>query len=75
MAQPMIRDKRDAAMRFFEERARQNGTTAQQELDKLRDAGRPYTPEERGALTRYFHSQTLRVLPPLTLEDIREGLE
>ncbi|MGR7995600.1 hypothetical protein [Xanthobacter sp. ZOL 2024] len=48
---------------------------AQVLIRNLLEQSRPYTPEERVAISRYFHSKTLKVSPPLTLDDIREGLE
>ena len=74
MAQPVNRSLYDDAMRFFEARARQNGTTAQAELDRMESLGRPFTPEERVAVSRYIRSFT-KPSRPLTLDEIREGLE
>ncbi len=74
MAQPVNRSLYDDAMRFFEARARQNGTTAQIELDRMTALGRPYTPEERVGVSRYTRAFT-KPSRPLTLDEIREGLE
>jgi hypothetical protein len=33
-----------------------------------------FTPEERAAVSRYFHSRCNGIQPSLTLDEIREGL-
>ncbi|MFG1350534.1 hypothetical protein [Xanthobacter autotrophicus] len=75
MAQVLIRNIPDETLNVYRERAKRNGISLEQEIRNLLEKNRPYTPEERVAITRYLHSKTLKVSPPLTLDEIREGLE
>ena len=58
----------------FDRRARANGRTFKQEIEFMLEQKRPLTPEERGALIRYFHSSYDGIQPSMTLDEIREGL-
>jgi hypothetical protein len=58
----------------FERRARANGRTFEQEVELLLQRGEKFTPQERVAVSRYFHSRCNGVQPSLTLDEIREGL-
>ncbi|MEP9376866.1 hypothetical protein ABLE91_09150 [Aquabacter sp. CN5-332] len=75
MAQVLIRNIPEETIKVFKERAKRNGHSLEQEIRNLLEKNRPYTPEERVAVTRYLHAKTLKVSRPLTLEEIREGLE
>lgn len=75
MAQVLIRNVPDTTLDIYRERARLNGHSLEQELRNLLEANRPFTPQERVAMSRYMRSQTRKVSPPLTLDEIREGLE
>jgi hypothetical protein len=58
----------------FDERARANGRTFEQEVEEVLKRKEKFTPEERAAVSRYFHSRCKGIQPSLTLEEIREGL-
>jgi hypothetical protein len=58
----------------FDERARANGRTFEQEVEEVLKRKEKFTPEERVAVSRYFHSRCNGVQPSLTLDEIREGL-
>lgn len=75
MAQVLIRNIPEETIKVFKDRAKRNGHSLEQEIRNLLEKNRPYTPEERVAVTQYLHSKTLKVSPPLTLDEIREGLE
>jgi hypothetical protein len=74
MAQAEIRGRVDELEASFERRARANGRTFEQEVEVLLARKEKFTPEERVAVSRYFHSQCNGIQPSLTLDEIREGL-
>ncbi|MFG1360359.1 FitA-like ribbon-helix-helix domain-containing protein [Xanthobacter pseudotagetidis] len=75
MAQVLVRNIPDETLNVYRERAKRNGISLEQEIRNLLEKNRPFTKEERMAVTRHLHSKTLKVSPPLTLDEIREGLE
>ena len=75
MAQILVRNIPDETLNVYRERAKRNGISLEQEIRNLLEKNRPYTPAERVAVSEYLHSKTLKVSPPLTLDEIREGLE
>lgn len=75
MAQVLIRNIPDATLDIYRERAKRNGHSLEQEIRDLLERNRPYTPDERIAMSQYFRSQTKKNDRPLTLDEIREGLE
>lgn len=75
MAQVLVRNIPDATLEVYRERAKRNGHSLEQEIRNLLEKNRTFTKEERVAVTKYLHSKTLKVSPPLTLDEIREGLE
>lgn len=74
MADAKTTNRVDGALELFGRRAAANGRTFDQEVEKLLDANRKFTPEERVAVSRYFRSQYPELQPSLTLDEIREGL-
>ena len=74
MGQILIRNVPDATIDIYKERARRKGRSLEQELRDLLESNRPYTPEERVAMSRHFRSQTNGISTPMTLDEIREGL-
>jgi hypothetical protein len=64
----------DETLAPFRERARANGRSLADEIDALGQSGRPYTPEERAAVSAFFLSKFKEPLPAMTLDEIREGL-
>jgi hypothetical protein len=64
----------DELLDGFKRRARENGRTIEQEIDALTSRNKPFTPEERAAVSAYFLSRYSEVQPSMTLDEIREGL-
>lgn len=74
MGQVLIRNVDDATIESFKTKARLKGRSLEQELRELLEANRPFTPEERLAISRR-HRAGRPVTAPLSLDEIREGLE
>lgn len=74
MGQILIRNVPDATIEIYKERARRNGRSLEQEIRDLLEMNRPYTPEERVAMSRHFRSQTKKPSVPISLDEMREGL-
>jgi plasmid stability protein len=74
MAQAEIRSRADELEAAFERRARANGRSFDQEVELVLARKEKFTPEERVAVSRYFHSRCSGIQPSLTLDEIREGL-
>jgi len=74
MAQAEIRSRADELEAAFERRAGANGGSFDQEVELVLARKEKFTPEERVAVSRYFHSRCSGVQPSLTLDEIREGL-
>ena len=64
----------DELLDGFTRRARENGRTIEQEIDALTSRNKPFTPEERAAVSAYFLSRYSELQPSMTLDEIREGL-
>jgi hypothetical protein len=64
----------DELLENFGRQARANGHTIEQEIDALTSRGKPFTPEERAAVSAYFLSKYSEIQPSMTLDEIREGL-
>jgi antitoxin FitA len=75
MGQLLIRNVPDETIATFKRKAELNGRSLGQELRELLERNRPFTPEERVALSRSFRARHDGVRPSLTLDEIREGLE
>ena len=73
MAETKVLSRVEELEASFERRARANGRTFEQEVEFLFERGEAFTPEERVAATRYFHSQYNGIQPSMTLDEIREG--
>jgi hypothetical protein len=74
MAHAEIRSRADELEAAFERRARANGRSFDQEVELVLARKEKFTPEERAAVSRYFHSRCSGIQPSLTLDEIREGL-
>jgi plasmid stability protein len=74
MGQLVIPDVPDDTIASFKQKAQINGRTLEEELRHLLERNRAFTPEERVALSRYFHARYDSVQPSLSLDEIREGL-
>lgn len=75
MGQILIRNVPDATIEVYKARARAKGHSLEQEIRDLLEQNRPFTPEERVAVSRAIRAKQQGVSPSLTLDDIREGLE
>lgn len=75
MAQVLIRNIPEETLASFRQKAELKGKSLEQELRDLLEANRKFTPEERAALSRWFHARNPGVQSSLTLDEIREGLE
>ena len=75
MGQILVRNVADSAIDSFKHRARQKGTSLEQELRELIEAHAPFSPEERVAAARAIRDQTRGVSASLTRDEIRDGLE
>jgi plasmid stability protein len=75
MAQVLIRNVPEDTIESYRRKAKLNGRSLEQELRNLLEKNKPYTPEERAALTRKYLAQFDKPTPALTLDEIREGLE
>lgn len=74
MAEMKVLSRIEELEASFERRARANGRTFEQEVESMFERGEAFTPEERVAATKYFHSRYKSVQPSMTLDEIREGL-
>ena len=75
MGQILVRNVSDEALETFRLRAKMKGTSLEQEVREMINAKAPFTPEERVAAAREIRAMTKGVVPSLTLDEIREGLE
>ncbi|MET0604902.1 MAG: hypothetical protein ABWZ80_00450 [Beijerinckiaceae bacterium] len=75
MGQVLIRNVPDETIEVFRQRAKANRRSLEQELRDLLERNRPYTPEERLAAIRYQRSLAKGPAEPMSLDEIREGLE
>jgi plasmid stability protein len=75
MGQVLVRNVDDETIESYKMKARIKGISLEQELRNLLEANKPFTPEERLAMSRTFRSRYQGVQPSLTLDEIREGLE
>lgn len=75
MAQVLVRNLDEDTVESYRQKAKIKGISLEQELRNLLEANKPFTPEERVAASRAIRSMQTGVARPLTLEEIREGLE
>jgi plasmid stability protein len=75
MGQVLIRNVADDTIESYKTKARLKGHSLEQELRNLLEAHKPFSPEERVAVSRYYRSRVKGFVEPLTLDEIREGLE
>jgi plasmid stability protein len=74
MAPVEMRSRADELEAAFRRRASANGRTFEEEAEVVLARRTKFTPEERVAVSRYFHSRCKGIQPSLTLDEIREGL-
>jgi plasmid stability protein len=75
MAQVLIRNVPDSTIESYRQKARLNGRSLEQELRELLEKNKPFTPEERTAVTRTNLARFDEPTPTLSIEEIRDGLE
>jgi antitoxin FitA len=75
MGQILVRNVSDSAIDSFKFRARLRGTSLEHEVRQLIEANAPFTPNERANAARAIREKTKGIAPPLTLDEIRDGLE
>jgi len=76
MAQVLIRNVDPRLVEIYKARAARNGRSLEQELRELLRRYAPFTPEEARATSAELHARTRKgPLAPMTLDDIRDGLE
>ena len=75
MAQVLIRNLDEDTVESYRQKAKIKGISLEQELRDLLERNRPFTPEERVAVSRRLRAEFSEVQPSLTLDEIREGLE
>ena len=75
MAQVLIRNLDEDTVESYRQKAKLKGISLEQELRNLLERNKPFTPEERVAVSRRFRAEFSEMQPSLTLEQIREGLE
>ncbi len=75
MGQVLVRNVDDDTIESFKLKAKIKGISLEQELRNLLEANKPFTPEERAAVSLHFLSEFQDVQPSLTLDEVRDGLE
>ena len=75
MAQVLIRNLDESTVESYRQKAKIKGISLEQELRNLLEANRPFTPAERVAVSRAIRARQKGVSTPLSLNEIREGLE
>lgn len=75
MGQILVRNVSDQALDSFRFRAKLKGTSLEQEIRELIESRVSLSPSEKVAVSRWLRSQTRGTAEPLTLEEIRDGLE
>ena len=75
MGQILVRNLDDAVIETYKWRARMKGTSLEQEIRAVLNAHRRLTPEEKVAISREVLEKTPGLVPELTAEERREGLE
>lgn len=75
MGQVLVRSVAEDTIESYRIKARLKGHSLEQELRDLMETHKPFTPEERVAMSRALRARYTEVQPSLTLDEIREGLE
>jgi plasmid stability protein len=76
MPDVLIRNIDQETLDAFKSKAELNGRSLNEELRQLLERNRPYTPEERVEASRRLRARwSGDPVEPLTLDQIREGLE
>ena len=75
MGQILVRNLDEGVIETYKWRARLKGISLEQEIRELLNAHRRLTPDEKVAISREIRSRTAGIVPALTAEERREGLE
>ena len=75
MGQVLVRNVSDRALATFKMRAKAKGTSLEQEVRELIESTADLTAAEKLVLVREMQARTKPGFPPLTKDEIREGLE
>ena len=75
MGQILIRNLDDAVIARLKTKAELAGKSLEQSLRELLQESAPLTPEERAAVSDRIRAMQDKVLPEITLAEIREGIE
>lgn len=75
MADIVIHDVDDDVIETMKMRARAKGKSLEQEIRDLLYSQRRLKPEEKAAISSEILAKTSRLVPELTAEERREGLE
>ncbi len=75
MGQILVRNLDDRVIDTYKWRARMKGISLEQEVRDVLNAHRRLTPEEKVAISREVLEKTPGLVPELTAEERREGLE
>lgn len=75
MGQVLIRNVPDDIIATYKTKAQLSGKSLEQVLREVLERNAPYTPEERLARSEFYIAQSGGPHPPLSKEEIREGLE
>lgn len=73
MGQLVINDVPDETIKAFERKAQINDRTFEQEVRAILEKNRPFTTEERVAMTLRFHAETPDLQPPSQLKNDAKG--
>ena len=75
MGQVLIRNVPQETIEAWKAKAKLKGHSLEQELRDLLEVNKTYTPEERIEVSLTFLSRFPEPVQPLTLDEIRDGLE
>lgn len=75
MGQILVRNVDDDLIDTFKMRAKMKGKSLEQEIRDLLYEHRQLTPDEKVAISRHIRGWTGDLVPELTAEERREGLE
>ena len=75
MGQILVRKIADWALASLKARAQRNGTSLEQEVRRVIEEAAELTPEEKVIAAREVQAMTKGSVRPLSLEEIRKGLE
>ena len=75
MGQILVRNVSDQALKALKARARQKGSSMEQEARELLEAAVPLSPREKLEVLRRIRARQSAIAPEISLDEIREGME